>query len=111
MSAYILSYDFSTASNLHTQLVAFVKSNRNVTQWSHPFVGCFILKSEAGLPALVESFGEFFGGRTLHVVAPLIGQQTGGILPLYLWDWLNEPQISALSGLLGNYLENVPPRK
>lgn len=108
MSAYIVSYDFATSSSIHVQLMAFVKANRYVTQWAHPFIGCFILKSEAGLPALVSSFAEFFGGNTLHVIAPLTGQHVGGILPPYLWDWVNEPQTPALSDFLNRYLADKP---
>ena len=106
MSAYVLSYDFTTSSSIQIQLSAFVKSNRHITQWAHPFIGCFILKSDSGLLALVQSFDEFFGGNTLHVIAPLVAEQVGGILPLYLWEWVNQPQANALSGLLGQYRDD-----
>lgn len=102
MANFVLIYDAISAAHLHEQLIAFVKANRNVTQWSQPFVGCMLLKSDAAPVLLQSSFGEFFAGKTPHLIAPFEASQTGGLLPQYLWNWLNQTQPSALSGLLGH---------
>lgn len=105
MTKYILSYDFATAASLQDQLAAFVKANRYVTQWVQPYHGCYLLKSNVDLVTLATSFNEFFAGR-VHIITPISPTATTGILPQYMWDWLNRPETN-LNALLQNF--GVPP--
>lgn len=103
MASYILTYDVGTSLAIHQQLSAFVKDNRHVSQWAQPFVGCFLLKSDAGLLTLSASFSQFFAGNTQHVLSLIQPHETAGILSQAIWDWFNRPEESALAGLLANY--------
>lgn len=107
MASYILTYDVGTSLNIYEQLTAFVKANRFVNQWAQPFIGCFLLKSDAGLAVLNTSFDEFFAGKTLFMLSLINPNETSGRLPPTIWTWLNQPE-SSLGGLLGPYLGIVP---
>lgn len=108
MPSYILSYDVTTAGNIHQQLVAFVKANRSVTQWSHPYIGLYLLKSNQDLQTLARSFNEFFDGKTLHLITAITGEQSQGSLPPYVWEWLNQPEPVGLGSLLSQYFLSPP---
>jgi hypothetical protein len=108
MASFILTYDLGATLGTHGQLAAFVKANRHVTQWAQPFLGCYLLKSDAGLTVLQSSFSEFFGGQTLHMLALINSDQTSGLLPPAIWTWLNQPERSALAAVLAQY-SGIPP--
>lgn len=101
MASYVLTYDLGTSFGIHEQLTAFVKSNRHVSQWAQPFIGCYLLKSGVGLALLNASFAEFFAGKTLFVISKIEPNETSGCLAPVIWTWLNE-QENALGGLLGS---------
>jgi hypothetical protein len=108
MASYILTYDVSTSFRIHDHLTAFVKANRHVTQWAQPFMGCFLLKSDTGILPLNASFAEFFGGKTLYMIAVVNPEQTAGLLPQAIWTWFNQPDLPRLGGALGQYLGIAP---
>lgn len=108
MASYVLTYDVSTGLGIHDHLTAFVKSNRHVTQWAQPFIGCFLLKSDAGILPLNASFAEFFGSKTLYMLAEITSQQSVGYLPTGIWTWLNLPDPPKVGGLLSSYLGIAP---
>lgn len=99
MNSYMLSYDLFSVAPFHEQLAAFVKANRNVSQWAHPYAGVYLLKSEALLFQVNASFAEFFAGKTLHILTPLTAQQTQGVLPQWIWEWINAPDPVPLNSL------------
>ena len=103
MASYLLSYDVTTAYPLHEQLLAFVKSNRLVTQWSQPYAGLYLLKSTTNVWTLAASFQEFFTNRHSHIIVPLSCDTSQGVLPLSVWNWINAPETSLVSGLLAHY--------
>lgn len=105
MAAYLLNYDATRIAAMHAQLVGFVKENRNVKQWIHPYAGLFLLKSDADVWTLAASFRSFFTDANSHVVVPLNSGYFQGIMPNYVWTWLNQPDQTPISGLLG-YLQN-----
>ena len=109
MADYLLAYDISSLGDLAPQLQSFVKEHKSITQWSHPFNGLYLLKSPASLPTLIQSFDEFFARRVLHFMSPVDAGQSGGILPVYVWEWLRSPPAPSLGGLLGNYLQQQQP--
>lgn len=100
MSAYLLTYDVGAAAALQPQLLAFVKDNRHIQQWSHPYPGLYLIKSSATVWTLAESFRGFFTDFKNHVIVPLDPNTTQGILPTNFWDWLRQPETSGLSNLL-----------
>lgn len=101
MTSYMLCYDVSTTFAIREQLTAFVKNNRHIIQWGHPFSGCYLFKSQAAMLEITEAFREFFAGKTLHIILPVEGHETSGILPTNFWEWLNQTQVQPLGGLLG----------
>lgn len=103
MSSYLLTYDVSTAAPIEAQLLAFVKANRLVTQWSYPYAGLFLLKSTADIWTLAASFRDFFADEHNHVIVPVSGSTSQGILPNSVWTWLNTPETQPLAGLLSQY--------
>lgn len=107
MASFLLNYDVSPVASMQAQLVAFVKENRHVRQWSHPYPGLFLLKSDAEVWTLAASFRSFFTDVNSHIVVPVDSNATQGIMPPYVWEWLNLPDQSPLSGLLGL----LPPPK
>ena len=104
MASYLICYDPVTAAGVEFQLAAFVKNNRHVTQWLRPFTGCYVLKSNVDLTTIGGSFQEFFG-QIQHIITPVNGPSSGGILPEYAWKWLNEPEPPSLGTLLSQYLQ------
>ena len=92
---------------MQTQLVAFVKENRHIQQWSHPYIGLFLLKSAADIWTLSMSFRGFFTDANSHLLVPISLLTTQGILPIYVWEWLNQPDQASIGGLLG-YLQEQP---
>lgn len=109
MASYLVTYDPLTSAHMHEQLIAFVKNNKFITQWSQPFVGCFLIKTDTQKLILFASFREFFGDKILHVVTPIVPSDLGGILPQNIWEWLNQPEISPLSSLFGLGLPKFDP--
>jgi len=101
MASYLLSYDYLSTFSIQEQLLAFVKANRHIIQWSQPYLGLFLLKSDTDLQTLAVGFREFFSGKS-HIIVLIEGGSAQGIMPTYVWDWMNQPQPSALSGLLGS---------
>lgn len=91
MNNYALAYDVIAALGMSNQLAAFVKDNRNILQWSQPFSGLYLLKSEASLATLIESFQGFFGYNVGHFITPIQPMTSGGILRQEIWTWLNAP--------------------
>jgi hypothetical protein len=111
MASYMLSYDTVTAATLEYQLLGFIKQNRHITQWYRAFSGCYLLKSTADLNTIIHSFRDFFGFDHQHLVAPIEGLSTGGILPQYMWDWLNQPEPTPLANYLGLLSAHKPPEQ
>jgi hypothetical protein len=105
MASFLLLYDAVSASAFEFQLLAFIKSNRHITQWLRPFGGCYLLKSSSSLIAICDSFTEFFGFSNQYILTKMTSDTTGGILPDYAWKWLNEPEPSSLGDLLSKYIE------
>ena len=102
MITYMLSYDPLSVAPISDQLSAFIKANKHVEQWLHPYSGCYLLKSNTPLFTISESFRQFLGHGRLHIITPIGAPMTGGILPQFMWDWVSmEPQ--TLSGLLSHY--------
>lgn len=101
MASYLLNYDVGPIAAMHPQLLAFVKENRHVKQWSHPYPGLFLLKSDAGATALASSFGSFFTVANSHLLVPVDLASAQGIMPIYIWEWLALPEQAPL-GLLGH---------
>lgn len=98
MANFILSYDLMTGLKIQTQLSAFVKSNRNIDQWSQPFTGVFLIKSPQSLAVLADDFRNFFG-ETLFIIAP--AAKADGWLPGQFWTWFNMADATPPEGLLG----------
>lgn len=102
---YLLSYEAAAAEFMQPQLQSFIKQHKLIAQWSQPYAGLYLLKSDADLPTLVQSFDEFFARRILHIICPISIESVGGILPGYLWHWLTIPVSpgSGIQGLLQQY--------
>lgn len=100
MASYLLSYDVGAIAPMHAQLVAFVQENRHVKQWIHPYAGLFLLKSDAEVWTLGASFRSFFTDANNHIVVPISSDATQGIMPTYVWSWLNQSDQAPISGLL-----------
>ena len=111
MASYLLSYDFTTTAPLRDQLLAFVKANRLVTQWSHPYMGLYLLKSTTDVWTLAASFQEFFTKQHSHIIVPLDGDNSQGVLPTSVWNWINAPEASPLANYLGQLAIPPPPPK
>lgn len=105
MAEYIVSYDVYRSSGISEQLLAFVKENRNVDQWSQPYHGLFLIKSNADLMTITESFRSFFGSNVGHFITPTSVHTSGGILPEEIWNWLRTDH-NTLSALLTRYSES-----
>lgn len=88
MAEYALSYDAYAASPHSEQLLAFVKENRHIDQWSQPYQGLYLLKSKSELLAINESFRAFFGNKIPHFITPISAASSVGILPEQIWIWL-----------------------
>ncbi len=98
MNSYALCYDAFAAFSMSEQLAAFVKENRHITQWSQPFHGLYLLKSDAALVTLSGSFQTFFGQKVPHFLTVTGPALSGGILPQEIWAWLNA-QVPPTGGL------------
>lgn len=88
MNAYILTYDFSKAKHINTQLISFIKMNRDILEWSSPFDGCFLFTSAIGYKELAPMFIEFFGEGPSFVISRLDVGGLSGRLPTKVWQWL-----------------------
>jgi hypothetical protein len=88
MQNFILSVDPSSISPNLAQVHAFIKTNRNVEQWFMPYQGLYILKSSMDIQPFILSFDEFLSGA-FYVITPIKGAETGGRLPLEIWNWIN----------------------
>jgi hypothetical protein len=86
MASYILTYDVGPVVN--------------IKQWVHPYAGLFLLRSDADVWTLAKSFQEFFTEYHSHMLLPVTPGVTQGIMPKYVWDWLNLPDQAPL-GLAG----------
>lgn len=102
MTDFLLSYDAAAAIDMHPQLSSFVKEHKLIDQWSQPYNGLYLLKSQSGLVSLAHSFDGFFARRVFHVICPISAPWVGGILPENIWEWLraNPPATSNALELL-----------
>lgn len=73
-------------------------------QWIQPYSGVYLLKAHADLLTLEYGFQEFFAGRTLHVLTPIWPSQIQGVMPPYVWDWLNRQEEASLGDILSGFL-------
>ena len=71
MNKYLLSYNVAPVAAMQTHLVAFVKENRHIQQWSHPYYGLFLLKSDSDFTTLAVSLRSFFTDANSHMLVPI----------------------------------------
>lgn len=107
MTSYLLSYDLTTLGDLLPQLQSFIKQHKLISQWSNPYPGLYILKSESDLASIVSTFDEFFARKVLHFICPITVEQAGGILYTNVWEWMSAPPTNSL----GNLLEYIQKQK
>jgi len=103
MNNYLLAYDLVTLGELFPQLHSFIKQHKLIAQWSQPYHGIFLIKSDADFLTIVQTFDEFLARRVLHFICPISPGTVGGILAGDIWEWLKAPPHSGL-GLLA-YLQ------
>jgi hypothetical protein len=88
MGDYLLSYDVAAAAEMYPQLFSFVKEHKLIEQWSQPYNGLYLLKSQSDITTLSLSFDQFFARRVFHVISSISPLWVGGILPADIWNWL-----------------------
>jgi hypothetical protein len=91
MNTYVFAYDPVITFNITNQLHSFIKENRNISSWSKPFEGCYLLKSAADATTLHSSFNEFFQNKVAFVLVSTKPADVSGILNQEVWNWLNLP--------------------
>ena len=89
-NTFILSYDPLAKNYTVNQLNAFVRSNALTYQYFSPTLGTYLIKSQATVHDMVDSYKGFFDG-TNFFVAQVMPTLTGGALQQTMWNWLNSP--------------------
>jgi hypothetical protein len=106
MLNYLLVYDSIKLGTVQTQLHSLIKQHKLIVQWSQPFVGAYIIKTNSDIYSLSVSFEEFFTRDINHIICPISIGAAGGILPSNIWDWLggvvNPASLSLLNALKQN---------
>lgn len=103
MNNFVLSYSPFNAKLSENQLAHFVKFNRLVHGYYHPFLGTYVLKSEATTHDLTESFKGLFDGAAFLLVQ-FFENYAGGALPPEIWTWINTGSTTAGNSLFTNLL-------
>lgn len=88
MKIFQFSYN-PNVSNLDEETVtAFISENKNISEWSAPFPGCMILKSESRLRDLKDSVARLLR-RNSFIISEVGIAGMAGQLPNEIWNWVN----------------------
>jgi len=98
MKTFLLSFDPLSNSIKATQLLTFIQESRKVSQYYAPFVGAYVIKSEASIHDLQEAFAGIFD-QTLFMIVEMEQGAVGGRLPINMWPFVNGQVIPALGWL------------
>lgn len=88
MNNFLLTYNTFALNPTESQLLNHVQVNRYISQYYQPFMGTYILKSDAPINILSESLKGFFHNSP-YLLSQLFAELAGGSLPSDIWHWIN----------------------
>lgn len=92
MRNFVLSYNPFAASPTSGQVDNHARYNRLVSQFYQPFPGTCLLKSDASLGELNDSFSGLFEA-SLYMIMVINPELSNGRLPQEIWAWIGQGSI------------------
>ena len=99
-NTYILSYSPFLSDPTPRRILEYVRSHAHTYQYLVPFAGSLVIKTQAPLGELVQSYRAFLSPNEF-MLTQVNPSFVSGLLQTHYWDWLNAASPPALPNIGG----------
>ena len=94
MNVFIVNFNEPRANFNYDGFATVLASSNEISSWSVPFKGLFILKSELDTVEMHEFVRKFTGANTEMFLSKLDPYHSAGVMTKEWWGWFNQDVFS-----------------